>query len=132
MKKSDRTKKCKRMSILFSILHFLCLFGPLAYYVPYGFISGETVEKVSMSFAVIVSVILAMLSIVIDVKHRAGLHKSIMWFLIAGTLFCLEDIKVFVLIMAATSIIDELIFTRAREHYATAYTANIEIDRRQL
>ena len=127
---SDRTKQCKILSTIFGVLHFLCLFGPLLYFIPYGYITGETVSKIGMSFTIILSVILAVISILVSVTARAGLHRCIMWVLISGVLFCLKEIQVFIWIMCITSILDELVFTKVREHYKAALISNKEIDRR--
>ena len=127
---SKRTKQCRTIKSVFSLLHFLCLFGPLLYFIPYGYITGETVSKLGLSFTVIVSLVLSMISLVVDTTHRAGLHRSVMWFLIAGILFCLQDVKVFIWIMAITSIVDELIFTKVRDYYKQAFISNKEIDKR--
>lgn len=127
---SDRTKQCKILSTIFGVLHFLCLFGPLLYFVPYGYATGAVVEKIAMSFTIIASVILALISILVSVTARAGLHRCIMWILITGVLFCLKDIQVFIWIMAVTSILDELVFTKIRDHYKAALISNKEIDRR--
>ena len=128
---SERTKQCKNRKHLFGLLHFLCLFGPLLYFVPYGYITGETVEKVAMSFTIIVSIVLAAISMIVSVTAKAGLHRCIMWTLIAGVLFCLQEIQTFIWIMAVTSIIDELIFTKLKDYYKAALISNKEIDRRQ-
>ena len=130
MKLSKRTKKARTISIIFCILHFLCIFAPLAYYVPYGFITGETKEKVVMSFSIIFSIVLAVISIVVDVRTRAGLQKTMLWGLILGVMICLEQAKDFIVIMAIVSIVDELIITHIQEHYANVYKTNKEIDRR--
>lgn len=128
---SERTKQCRSRKNLFGLLHFLCLFGPLLYFVPYGYVTGETVEKVAMSFTIIVSIVLAVISMIVNVTARAGLHRCIMWTLISGVLFCLQEIQTFIWIMAITSILDELVFTKIRDHYKTALISNREIDRRQ-
>lgn len=127
---SDRTKQCRTLKNVFGVLHFLCLFGPLLYFIPYGYVTGETVEKIGMSFTIIASVILAVISILVSVTARAGLHRCIMWILISGVLFTLKEIQVFIWIMAVTSILDELIFTKVRDHYKAALISNKEIDRR--
>jgi hypothetical protein len=127
---SDRTKQCRALKNVFGVFHFLCLFGPLLYFIPYGYATGETVEKIGMSFTVIASVILAVISILVSVTARAGLHRCIMWILITGVLFTLKEIQVFIWIMAITSILDELIFTKVRDHYRAALISNKEIDRR--
>lgn len=127
---SDRTKQCKILTTIFGVLHFLCLFGPLLYFVPYGYATGAVVEKIAMSFTVIASVILALISVLVSVTARAGLHRCIMWILITGVLFTLQEIQVFIWIMAVTSILDELVFTKVRDHYKAALISNREIDRR--
>ena len=127
---SDRTKQCRTLKNVFGLLHFLCLFGPLLYFIPYGYITGETVSKIGMSFTIILSVILAVISILVSVTARAGLHRCIMWVLISGVLFCLKEIQVFIWIMAITSILDELVFTKLKDHYKAALISNKEIDRR--
>lgn len=127
---SDRTKQCRTLKNVFGVLHFLCLFGPLLYFIPYGYVTGETVEKIGMSFTIIASVILAVISILVSVTARAGLHRCIMWVLISGVLFTLKEIQVFIWIMAITSILDELVFTKIRDHYKAALISNKEIDRR--
>ena len=127
---SERTKQCRVLTFVFGLLHFLCLFGPLLYFIPYGYITGETVEKIGMSFTVITALILSMISILVSATHRAGLHRCVMWVLIAGVLFCLQEVRVFIWIMAITSILDELIFTKVKDHYKAALISNKEIDRR--
>lgn len=127
---SERTKQCKAMKSIFGLLHFLCLFGPLLYFIPYGYVTGETVQKIGMSFTIILSVILAVISIIVSVTARAGLHRCIMWVLISGVLFALKEIQIFIWIMAITSILDELVFTKIYGYYKDCLLANKEIDRR--
>lgn len=127
---SKRTKQCKRRAALFGILHVLCLFGPLVYYALFGYITGETASKVVMSFSVIVSIILAFLSLITSVTARAGLHRCILWVMIAGILFALKEVQTFIWIMCIVSILDELIFVKVMDHYKAALISNKEIDRR--
>lgn len=129
--KSERTKQCKRLSILFGILHFLCLFGPLLYFVPYALVVGEVGRKLALSLFLIVSVCLSVCAIISDAKTRGGLAKSIMWLLVIGISICLTEVATFVYIMASVSIFDELFVVRMRAKYKDAYAANREIDRRQ-
>ena len=127
---SDRTKQCRNLKTVFGVLHFLCLFGPFLYFIPFGYITGETISKIGMSFTLIISLILAMISMITGTKARAGLQRSIIWVLIAGILFCLQEVKMFIWIMAITSILDELVFTKIYDYYKAALISNKEIDRR--
>lgn len=128
--KSDRTKQCKKLVILFSILHFLFLFGPMLYFIPYAFITSEPGNKLVLSIFLIAGACLSLVAIFTDVKHRSGLTKTMMWVLIIGISICLQEIETFVYIMAIVSIIDELVIVRLKEKYKVALAANKEIDRR--
>lgn len=128
--KSNRTKQCKRLSLLFGILHFLCLFGPLLYFVPYAYIVGTAGRKLTLSLFLVVAFCLSILSIITSAKTRGGLAKSIMWLLVLGITLCVAEVKTFVYIMAIISIIDELIIVKLHDRYKSAYLTNREIDRR--
>lgn len=132
MKQSDRTKQCKNLSLLFGILHFLCLFGPLLYYIPYAFASGETGQKLGLSLFAIVAICLMFLAIISEAATRAGLIKSMLWLLILGITMCLTEAKTFIYVMAIVSVVDELIIIKLKDHYKNKYSANVEIDRRQV
>ena len=128
--KSERTKQCKRLSVFFLILHILCLFGPLLYFIPYAYIVGEVGRKLALSLFLIVALCLSVVALISDAKTRGGLAKSIMWILVIGISICLQEVKVFVYIMAIVSIIDELVIVKLCAKYKDAYAANREIDRR--
>lgn len=127
---SNRTKQCRIRALFFGFLHILFMVGPLLFFVPYAFAMGEVVSKVALGLTSMTSLILLLISFLTGLKHRAGLHRSIVWLLIAGVLFCLKNVAPFVWIMAVTSILDELVFIRAKDHFQTAYNTNREIDRR--
>ena len=127
---SKRTKQCRGLKIFFTILHFLCLFGPFLYFIPYGFIVGETVSKVVLGLTTAISLALAGISLVVDQTAKAGLQRSVLWTLIAGVLFCLSSVKTFIWIMAGTSILDELLFVKLKNYYTTALISSKELDRR--
>lgn len=130
MKESQQTKSCKVKRKIFSIIHFLLLFGPLMFFFPYGFIMGTAVTKVSMGLSVMVSIILAGISLLVDTSRRGGFSKSIMWILIAAVLMALTQVKTFIFIMAGASVVDELIVCPLRNHYRTEVIANRAIDKR--
>lgn len=127
---SQRTKDCKRNVIILSILHLLCLFGPFIYFIPYGFITGGTSSKVALTLGVTLSIILSAIALLVDVSHRAAIHKTIFWVLIAVLILVLNKVKTFVMIMAVISVVDELIICPLRNRAKTALIANKEIDKR--
>lgn len=127
---SARTKQCRKLKHLFTFLHLICLFGPLLYFIPYGYITGEVVERIGLSFAVIASILLTAISFMISVTARAGLQRCVFWVLILGVMITLTKIQSFIWIMGIASLLDELIFVKIKDHYANALAANREIDRR--
>lgn len=126
---SDRTKQARVLQIIFFTIHILCLIGPFVYYLPAAFILGEVVQKISLGLTVILAIVLAAISFIVDVTHRAGLHRTILWLLIIGIMTCLARVQTFIWIMAITSILDELIFSRLANKYKTIKNTNKEIDK---
>lgn len=126
---SNRTKSAKALWIIFTILHILCVFGPLCYYIPAAFITGEVVQKVTLGLTTIVAIIIGAISLVVGVTHRAGLHRTMMWLVIIGVMGCLARIQTFIWIVAITSVIDELIIAPLANRYKTIKNTNKEIDR---
>lgn len=132
VKPSKRTQHCRKMYWIFNLAHFLALFGPFAYYIPYCFIKGETTEKIAVSLSLLTSLVLLVIAFIVDVKNRAGLSKTALWILILGVIYVLNsvNITIFVCIMAIISIIDELVFIKLRDNYMAKLNSNKEIDRR--
>jgi hypothetical protein len=106
------------------------MFGPLCYYLPTAFAVAEPAARVTLSFMFILCVILSAIMLIVEAKTRTGLAKSMMWLLILGITWCLQEVAIFVQIMAITALVDELIVTRVASHYKAALIANKEIDRR--
>lgn len=127
---SKRTKQCRNLRDLFTVLHLLCLFGPFLYYIPSSFINGQPGEKLALSLTMVVALILGAFSIIADAATKGNLIKTIMWTLVLGVCICLPKISTFIYIMAIISILDEIVIVRLRDKYKTAYLANKEIDRR--
>lgn len=127
---NKRTKQCRARAIFFGILHFLLFCGPLLFFVPFAFIGAEVVSKIALSLSLTSSLILLLISFIVGVKHKAGMHRSIIWILIAGVMLCLSNVTTFIWVMAGTSILDELLVSKLYEHYKVSYATNREIDMR--
>lgn len=128
---TERTKKCRTANIIFAILHFLCVFAPIIGFVIYGYVTGETVEKVCLSMTVVAGILLGVISFITSSSaSKNGLNRIVVWVLIIGIMFCLEDLRVFIFIMAATSILDEAVIVKLKDRYEELYRTNKEIDKR--
>ena len=127
---TKRTKQCRNLRDLFTVLHLVCLFGPFVYYIPTAFINGQPGEKLALSLTMVVALILGAFTLLAEAATKGGLAKSIMWTLILGVCICMPKVEVFVYIMSIISIIDEIVIVKLRDKYKTAFLANKEIDRR--
>ena len=127
---SKRTRQCAALKTTFTVAHLICTLGPIAYYVPVGYAAGTPTEKIGLSFAVITAIIMASISAIISATAKAGLQRCVLWIMIIGVMITLSEVKTFVYVMAAASILDELVFVKLKDHYKAALIANREIDRR--
>lgn len=123
--KSDITKKYQRLAILFHALSLLVLISPLAYYIIYGFINGETTEKLTLGITFVIATILVVINILF--KYRI---RSTVWILVLGIYFCIENIMPLLLMIAIGTILDEFVLTPLYKSYHNKCTINKEIDKR--
>lgn len=125
------TKNYKTQAIVYLIASIIITFGPLLYFTIKGFILGSEITKFTMGTACTVSVILFAVNIL--TKHHL---RSPMWVLLVGIYFALKDIsgqmETLLIILAATTILDEFWFTPAFKHCKSKYSINKEIDKRGL
>lgn len=129
---SKRTKQCKNLRNLFTALHILATFVPLAYFGIYILVTGQPVQKVGLTVTIVVMLLLAVLSVFIAVKHRAMLHTTIFWLMVLMIGLCLniELIRTFIIIMSVVSIVDECVFQHLSARYSELTRTNKEIDNR--
>lgn len=129
---SKRTRSCRAIYISMSILHVVLLIAPFLYFFPFSLHIGDKVEKITLAMSSLVAAILVVMSIILDVTHRAGLHKTALWLVIAGITTCIGSIStIFIWIMAAISIADELVIMPIRNKYRLLLISNKEIDKRE-
>ena len=129
---SNITRKYRIRLVVVRLINILFIIGPFLYFIPYSLAVGTKVQKLSLSMASMVAMILITMSILLDIKHRASLHKTAFWLTIAGITTCVGSISaIFIWIMAIISIISELILTPLITNYKLKLASNKEIDRRE-
>lgn len=129
---NKRTKQVKIRTIILGILHFLFWLGPFFYFIPAAFVTAEVGSKVLLSLTAIVTLIIGGISLLSDVKHKAGLQRSMLWSLVIGVMYCLESVAPFIWTLAITSIVDEVALRPLYEKHQVALLANKEMDKRGL
>lgn len=124
---STMTKKYKRLSILTFLLSTICSLCPILIYVIKAFVDKDVqeVNKYTLGIMCSVALVITLINIV------AKLHlRCIPWILLLGIYVCLRDITTLLVIMAITTIIDELILMPLHKSFKNKYAINKEIDKR--
>lgn len=124
---STMTNKYKKLSILTFLLSAMCSLCPILIYVIKAFIDKDVQEVNKYTLGIMCSVAL----IVTIINIVAKLHlRCIPWILLLGIYLCLKDITALLVIMAITTIVDELILMPLHKSFRNKYTINKEIDKR--
>ena len=124
---STMTNKYKKLSILTFLLSAICSICPILIYVIKAFVDKDVqeVNKYTLGIMCSVALVVTLINIV------AKLHlRCIPWILLLGIYLCLRDITSLLIIMAITTIIDELILMPLHKSFKSKYTINKEIDKR--
>ena len=124
---STMTSKYKKLSILTFLLSAMCSLCPILIYVIKAFVDKDVQEVNKYTLGIMCSVAL----VITLINILAKLHlRCIPWILLLGIYLCLRNITTLLVIMAITTIIDELILMPLHKSFKNKYTINKEIDKR--
>ena len=122
----ERTKRFRRLYILFLITSLLLNIAPLATYTIKALMESDLVhEKVALTMTVMIVLILTIVSIVNKITLR-----SLLWIVLIDIYVCLDYIMTPLIIIAVCQILDELMITPLKKYYKTKVRINKEIDAR--
>ena len=119
------TKKYKIKLNICRLLSFTLTVLPVIIYTIMGFMDGTIGEKVSLGICVILALIFVLINIMFKYHIR-----STLWVLLIGIYVCIDNIIPLLIIMAATTIIDEFVLVPLIKKYKDKYIINKEIDLR--
>ena len=119
------TKKYKIKLNICRLLSFTLTVLPVIIYTIMGFMDGTIGEKVSLGICVILALIFVLINIMFKYHIR-----STLWVLLIGIYVCIDNIIPLLIIMAATTIIDEFVLVPLINKYKIKYFINKEIDLR--
>lgn len=119
------TKKYKRLSFIFGLLSLLCTIAPVTYFTVLGFINGEIRDKVTLG----VTLMLCLVLVFVNVIKKANLRSPV-YIMILGIYTCLDNLISLFLIMAITTMLDEMVLTPLQRIYKNRAVINREIDKR--
>lgn len=123
--KSEVTKKYKTQYTIAKILSILLNVGPLLYYGILGFSVAEPVKRVVLSLTAIGAIIFTLISVAFKLHIR-----STMFLLMLGIHCCIDNITGLIIVMAATTLLDELVTTPMCKYCKNKFSINREIDKR--
>ena len=122
---SEVTKKYKTQYTIAKILSILLNVGPLIYYVILGFSVAEPVKRVVLSLTAIGAIIFTLISVAFKLHIRSAI-----FLLMLGIHCCIDNITGLIIVMAATTLLDELVTTPMCKYCKNKYSINREIDKR--
>ena len=120
------TAKRRKQYIICSILSFLAFFGPIIAYTVIGLCgSGALVQKFTLCSSLLIVCIMS----VVAALNRVVLRSRI-WIILLALFICLDHFLVPLIVVAATQILDQLVFGPLKRKYKRLLQTNKEIDAR--
>lgn len=122
---SDITKKYRTISIVLFWLSLIVTLAPVVVYAVLGFINGEVHQKLALGITLIAAIILTVINLLFKYHIR-----SVIWIMVLGIYFCIENIMPLLLIVAIGTILDEFVLSPLHKLYKSKARINREIDKR--
>ena len=129
MATSNFTKKSRALLWIWRLIDWLCLFAPLIVYLIIGLVNDNvtTGGKVTLVAMLFIALILTVINVVAQ-KHL----RCPIWVLLIGIYVAMEKyLMPLVIILAITSILDDLVFTPIIHYYYTQTVASKTMDKRE-
>lgn len=123
--KSDITKKYTILYRLFFSLSIMALIVPILVYSIIGFVDGTVKEKLTLGITLVVAIMLTIINLIFKFHIR-----SVIWIIVLGIYFCIDNIMPLLLTVAISTILDEFILTPLYKNYRAKAKINREIDKR--
>lgn len=124
-KRSQITKKYSNISIALFWISIIITVAPIIIYAIIGFTNGDIKEKVTLGITLIVAIILTVINLLFKYHIR-----SILWIMVLGVYFCIDNIMPLLITVAISTIVDEFILQPLHKHYKAKAKINYEIDQR--
>ena len=126
-KESSYTKKSRFWLWFYRILDAICLVTPLLIYVIIALCGGAVVAaKVAVVSTVMVAIILTVFNIIAQKRLRCPI-----WIMLIGLFVAIKEYLLpLIIILAITSVLDDLVFTPLITYYKTKLISNKAMDER--
>jgi len=129
MAQSEFTKNCRRKLWLYRILDWICLLAPLIIYCGIGLSNGgvTVAGKVGLVSTIIIALALTGFNVIAQKRLRCPI-----WILLIGLYVAMKEVLLpLVIILAVTSVLDDLVFTPLISYYHSKTIASKTMDQRE-
>ena len=129
MAASNFTKKSRTLLWTWRLIDWACLFTPLLVYLGIGLASNNvtTGAKVTLVSMLFIALILTAINVIAQ-KHL----RCPIWVLLIGLYVAMDKyLMPLIIILAITSVLDDLVFTPIIHYYYTQTVASRTIDKRE-
>ena len=126
---SNFTKVCRAKLWFWRILDWLCLAAPLIIYTIIALANGgiAVASKVAVVSTTMIAIILTAFNVIAQKRLRCPI-----WIILIGLFVAIRDyLMPLIIILAITSILDDLVFTPLIGYYKTKLISNKAIDERE-
>lgn len=122
---SDVTKGYRKKYWTCTILSWVVTFVPLVVFVIWGFIEGTPHQKLALGLMITLAAILVVINILMKLSLRC-----MPWIILLGVYICLKNVTFLLILMACTTMLDELVLEPLAKSFKNKLTINKEIDKR--
>lgn len=122
---SKVTEKYRRGYWITKTLSWVITFVPVIVYAIMGFVQGTPHRKLALGGLMVLAAILVVINILMKLSLRC-----VPWILLLGIYIALKEVTVLLVIMALTTMADELVLTPMSKRYREKLVINKEIDKR--
>ena len=120
------TKHYLKLMIIFFLLSWFCVLGPMLFFFGRAFVVGDAVQKTTMGITFMIAAVLFGINVLMKSHLR-----SVLWVLLLGVFVVMNHYLAIIIVFAVTCFLDELIFSPLYRRYHTLHTINKEIDKRK-
>lgn len=128
MASSKYTKASRTKLWIFRVLDWICLFAPVIIYMFIALCSNEVIiaGKMALVGMTLIAAILSIINIIAQKRLRCPI-----WIILIGLYIAMQKYLLpLVIILAVTSILDDLVFTPLISYYRSQLISNKAIDKR--
>ena len=128
MASSKFTKSCRRKLWLFRALDIICLVAPLLIYVIIALVNQDAlvVQKVAVVSTAMIAIMMTAFNVIAQKNLRCPI-----WIILIGLFVAIRDyLMPLIIILAITSVLDDLVFTPLIGYYRTKLISNKAMDER--